>query len=213
MPKNTNSKSSLKKSSKYKLPKGYLSWSQLDLVERNEMEYVDGYIKGMGRFESEAMMVGQRFAQAMETGDMGDEDDAFKFLVGVAVPKLEVSEMEIGAVVNDIPLVGKPDTAMGNLTAFREYKTGRLEWNQTRVNRHGQLVFYALIMFMHTGKMPDAHLDWIKTEYDEYGALRVTGDIDSFHRKPFDLLELSAMTKRIENAAKKITGLVELFKK
>lgn len=193
------------------LPHGYLSWSQLDLLERDPGEYARHYILNEPRFESEAMMFGGDFADAMETGTIPERhDSAFRFLVEIGIPRLEIPECKIEATHKGINLLGKIDSASPDLSRFREYKTGRLEWTQSRVDKHGQLTFYALIIFIKTGKIPkECHLDWIRTEYDEQtGEIRAKGDFKTFKRRPFTLLEVLNMTKRIEKAYETITELM-----
>jgi hypothetical protein len=100
-------------------------------------------------------------------------------------------------------------TAKKDLTEFREYKTGMREWTQAKVNTHGQLIFYAVMIWLKTGKLPECWLDWIRTEYDEYGEIKVTGEWKSFKRRPFSLVEVGSMLKRIEKAVATIGGLMD----
>lgn len=199
---------------KYRLPQGYISWSQLSLVERSPLEYVEHYILRQGRFESEEMLFGRQFADAMENGEIQDQDEAFTFLVRVGVPRLDKPEMEISATYRGIKLLGKPDTIKDDLSEFREYKTGKAEWTQRRVDQHGQLVFYATIIFLMTNRIPKASLDWLKTYHDpETLDIKATGEVKSFPRTPFTLLDMAKMMERIRKAADKIDGLVRDYTK
>lgn len=61
-----------------------------------------------------------------------------------------------------------------------EYKTGR-QFTQKMVDSSSQLTFYALLIWLKYGKLPDEiFLHWAKTEIDEDGELKITGDIKTF---------------------------------
>lgn len=199
----------MKKKQLYKLPRGYISWSQVDLVERDPMEYIRSYIEHSVRYESPEMMFGKRFAEAMEQGEC-EEDPVVDFLVKHAVPKFELVEYEIKDVAyKGIPLLGRMDSISPDLMRFRDTKTGKEPWTQGKVDSHGQFAYYALLIFLKTGKLPEeCWVDWVGTK-NEYGEIRATGRVQTLQRKPFGMLEVSAIGKRIEKAAKTITGLVD----
>lgn len=199
---------------KYLLPKPHLSWSQIDLVERDPMGYAESYIHGQPRYESEAMMFGKHFARAMETGKADDDDSAgVKFLVDIGMPRLELVEHRIEVTLAGVPFVLILDTTSEDLRKFREYKTGMAEWNQTRVDTHGQLIIYGMGVYLSKGFMPECHLDWVRTHYDPiHGDLTATGELMTFKRKPFSLIEFGSMSKRITRAAQKITELMRASK-
>lgn len=194
------------------LPRGYISWSQMQTLERSPMEYVETYIRNKPRFVSEPMMFGKRFADAMETGDTGDEGAAFKFLVDIGVPRYDTAERKIECTYNGINLVGIMDTADHDLLRFREYKTSSVGWSQSRVDKHGQLIFYGAMVYLIRGVAPvECHLDWIRTQYGAQGEIEATGEVQTFKRKPFTLLEMATMLKRITKTADVIVELARQY--
>lgn len=67
---------------------------------------------------------------------------------------------------------------------FADYKTGRTPWTQKRVDTDEQLTMYQYIVYCKYGVLAeDIKLEWIPTEYDEEGNLRLTGEIHTFTTK------------------------------
>ena len=52
----------------HKLPRGYLSWSQMWLWEESPQKYIDQYIYGKPSFETKEMRFGKWLAIKIETG-------------------------------------------------------------------------------------------------------------------------------------------------
>ena len=183
-----------------KLPRPHLSWSQIDLWNRNRNEYIQRYFYGKESFTNEAMEYGKKFATALETGET--EDEIIK-LATIAIPRYSVSEYRLQATLKtdggDIPLLGFIDTSYDPPSdGIREYKTGKVPWTQKKVDRHGQLTLYALMIYLNEKKLPKTiHLDWLETE-DRDGELSITGRIQSFEtqRAYGEIIEMTTIIKR-----------------
>lgn len=75
--------------------------------------------------------------------------------------------------LDGIPLIGFIDSYEPH-QALDEYKTGKKEWDQKRVDDHGQLTMYLLMLFVKYGVRPedvDVMLHWIPTK--ETGDFRI----------------------------------------
>ena len=151
------------------------------------------------------MRFGKGIAEALELGQ--SEDPEVRLLISL-LPSCELKEQEIRAKYKDIELLAKPDTHDKDFGKLREYKTGRNRWTQEKVNKHGQLDFYASVIYLNEKKIPLVHLDWIPTEYDENGFLKLAGGIHSFERK-ITIKDIAKMLSRIE---KSWHGIQELWK-
>lgn len=148
------------------------------------------------------MEYGKKFATAMETGDAGD-DEIMK-AVSAGVPKFAVSEFKLEATLKTewggIPLLGFIDSSQkipGE--GIREYKTGQHAWTQKKVDKHGQLTLYALMIYINENRLPkEMYLDWIETVKDDEGEISATGKIVTFEtsRQIGDLLEMTTIIKR-----------------
>lgn len=190
----------MKSTAKINLPKGYLSWSQINLWRSSKRQYADRYFYGKDGYVNKAMKYGKKFATAVETGDAG-EDELIKLASKIITRYDEVEYKLKGTLkteAGDIPLLGFADTAYNPPSkGLREYKTGKVPWTQRKVDRHGQLTLYALIVYLNEKKIPPMYLDWLETD-ERHGEISVTGRIESFEtiRTIGELLEMTTIVKR-----------------
>lgn len=189
-------------------PRPYLSWSQLDLVEKSPEQYLELYLYGKKIPINRGMAKGKIVADSLETGIMtGDiETD----LIISRLPKFEDMDLESRAIIKggkgeeDIEILIKPDTAKRNKTGFKEYKTGQEMWTQKKVDEWGQITFYAMGMYLQTGKIPtDIELVHAETVKDSDGRLVFTGNIYRYKTQR-SLVEILRMITRCRKAWKVI---------
>jgi len=191
-------------------PRGYLSHSQLQLWERDQNEYYNRYIEGIEQPRTAYLELGHRLAVAMENGKDEGDDPAINHLV-LFLPTYQEKEYEIKAKFEGIPLLGKLDSFDPKGLRIREYKTGKNKWTQRMVDEHGQLTFYALLVWLKYKKFPsEIHLDWAETK-EEDGDLFLTGEYQTFSTKR-TLKDLILMGGRIEKAWKGIGEMMESIK-
>lgn len=194
-------------SNKILIPKGYLSWSQLSLFERSPKEYKRIYILGEEQRTSRAMEYGSKLADVLENGDDG-EDVLISSLYSL-LPKYKTMEKKIEAETGGIKILGKLDTYCPKTHNFREYKTGKIPWTQRKVDNHGQITFYAMLIFLAYKKIPkDIELIWAETEYID-GEIQATGRIKTFKTKR-TLIDIMKFMARVGKVAKQIN---EIYKK
>jgi len=200
-------------SDKIVLPKKHLSWSQFSMWKSSPDRYKREYFTKGRRLDTEALRFGKGFALSIEDGSYKQE-----------VPDLEVYsevEYEIKENIQGVNTLSFIDSYDPLLNVFREYKTGRVPWTKAKVQQHGQLLYYAVVLRKKTGKMPEyCHLDWIETEHSDGDdqdfwsrakkKLVVTGDIKSFERE-FDERELDRMEQDILKTAQQISNAYKEF--
>ena len=166
------------------LPKGYLSYSQIQLWKNDRERYIAIYMDG--RDELRTSNAGQEYgkivADALEKGiDTGDVlTDAAMLLL----KKYDIADEEIKVDMKTkygwLTVMGKPDTRDSRTCAFREYKTGKAPWTQKSAQNHPQMKFYAMLIYLkHKTVLREAWLDWIETEVGVNG-LQPTGRVESF---------------------------------
>lgn len=182
-------------------PRGYLSWTQVDMWTRSPDRYVRQYIHGAAGFENSGMAFGKGMSEALENG--ADSGDALMEAVVALLPRYAKAEHEIRVELKTpygiVILLGKLDTFDPKPIRFREYKSGRVPWTQARANRHRQLLHYAALIYLKHGKIPtEAWLDWVETEETD-GEVRFTGTIKSFKVEigMRDVLEYLADVSRV----------------
>lgn len=182
----------------------YISWSRLSLYERSPQEYERVYLLGEGR-TSPQMELGSRIAKALETGESEDGDELF---LNIIFPKEPLREFKIEAELDGIPLVGVLDAFNSKQLRVREYKTGK-NWTQRMVDEHGQLTFYALLVYLKHKQLPkEIVLNWAETTIDEDGNVKLTGRTEEFttERKMSDVF---SMCTRIRKAYEGIALLTK----
>lgn len=187
---------------KLNLPKGHLSWTQIDLWNNRRQEYFKKYFYEQEGYVSKEMIFGKKFATAVQTGDTGG-DEVMDFVIRNKVIKYKVIEYQLETMLEtelgNIPLLGYLDTAYKEpVDGLREYKTGKQPWTQKRADRHGQITLYALMVYLQHGSLPkQLHLDWLPTEEID-GEISLTGDMIPFttSRSMGEILEMATIIKR-----------------
>ena len=187
------------------LPRGYLSFSQIQLWQNDKKRYAEIYFDGRDelRTSNAGMQYGKVVAEALEKGiETGDllTDSAMLLL-----PKYDTADVEIRADMRTstsgpyVTVMGRPDSLDSATKAFLEYKTGKTSWTQEKAQKHLQLAFYAMIIYLkHKVISPSIALVWIETEPTESG-IQPTGRMETF---PVtlglkDILATMALTAKI----------------
>jgi len=230
-----NKKNNLSQSAKVsldkpiKMPRPYISWSQLSLFERNPIKYASIYLYGDKR-TNPRMELGKAVAEMLEK----DEENTDKNLefYRVFLPQYPHKEFDVKAMLGDILLFGKLDgfddrcsacgqnwldmveqngtckICKGKSSTIFEIKTGA-KWNQKMADETGQLSFYALLIYLAYGIKPEnikIKLYWMPTIIDEIEGLKLTGDLKVFETKR-TMIDLVDMMGRIRRAWNGIASL------
>jgi predicted RecB family nuclease len=185
------------------LPKGYLSYSQVQLWLHDKARYKALYFDNRDdmRIENSGMVYGKQVAEALEneveTGDL--LTDAAMLLL----PKYDIRDKEIYTILTtkqgEIPLLGRPDMMDSVSKSFYEIKTGKVAWTQNKADKHLQLPFYAMIIYLTHKVIPSAvSLVWIETQDTDEG-IKPTGKVESFPVKigMKEILECMALTSKV----------------
>jgi len=162
--------------------KNYLSYSQYTTFMASEKQYIKNYFEGR-TFHSKYLSFGKRFAEAVESGT-----DDKQFLEVIAkLPKAQKHERKFLVDFEGIPLLGFLDGfTKGKEFIIDEYKTGKVPWTQKKVDKHIQLLFYAIMVWKEYGIAPDKiriRLHWIETCEDTDGTLFFTGKVKHFETR------------------------------
>lgn len=180
------------------LPRGYLSWTQLNLWEKNPRQYERIYFMGEQPPKSMYMAFGSEVADDAENGT--SERESVKAL-NMLLPTYKTVEHKIDAEIKTqqglLRVHGRLDTY--EPIRFRERKTGTVGWTQAKVNRHGQIDFYYMLVYLSTGKLPtEAWLDYAETRVNDDGDLELTGNHESYDatRTMADVLRMIARCKK-----------------
>jgi hypothetical protein len=222
------------------LPRGYISWSAMTLWEKSPARFEKEYFAGGERLDTKYLKFGKSFAQYVEElcdleKELGSREAAAQAVVSkhglnsiahdifLRLPMLETSEQKIIVEIDGVKVLSYLDSSQLNPVLFKEYKTGKHPWDRAKVQKHGQLAFYATILHAFTGEMPEyCDLVWIQTkeaenEYKEgfYSGedkpIEFTGEMKEFRRN-FQFAEVERMRKRIRKNAEEISEAYEKFR-
>lgn len=191
------------------LPKKRLSYSQVNLWNKNKEQYRTRYYRNEPLPENAEMIFGKTIAKRLE-----DNDPELAF-----IPRYDKAEHGIEVEIDGVMVQGYIDSFDPVKKKFREYKTGHLNlkgfppWDIVAVHKHEQLPFYSLLIEETEGTVdPICHLDWIETEFKnktiEFDGLTLetqsrdlflTGRIETFERKiePWERKRIREMIVRV----------------
>jgi hypothetical protein len=199
----------LKETPKLILPRGYISWSQLNCFLTSPARFRKEYFENGPRLTSKYLTFGKNVHELIE-------NNKYKEILPDLIV-YDTKELEIRCSVQGVPILAFIDSYDPVKNVFRETKTGIVPWDKVRVIKHGQLPFYAVALKHHTGKVPEyADLDWIETKEGKSEApvddfwrtneteLNITGRLLSFHRE-FDEREIEKMEELIVKTAREIS--------
>ena len=195
------------------LPRKYLSWSQMNCWLSNPERYRREYFENSDKLDSRYLRFGKGMAKMIEEGK---HKELLPDLIVYDSPEYEIRTEILG-----VPILSFLDTYDSKNNIFREYKTGKHPWDQSKVQKHDQLLFYATALKFATGNMPEyCDLDWIETkegtmEVDDFwreneNIINTTGRIVSFHRE-FDEREITRMEDLIVKVAEDISEAYQNF--
>jgi hypothetical protein len=174
-------------------PRPYLSWSQLNLYEKDPEDYRQTYILGQPRPPNEPMQLGLQFATEMETR----KGQLFEY-ARIWLPTYPKREYTLEVTCDACPLLAKLDGYDPQQRHIGEYKTGKL-WSQRRVDQDGQLTFYAYVHYLKFNTIPaQIALHWVQTGRNADDELTITGKLETFYttRKMEDFLDIHGRIKR-----------------
>lgn len=189
------------------LPRPHLSWSAMNCWMTNKDRFRREYFENADKLDSRYLRFGKGMAKMIEEGK---HKELLPSLVVYDTP-----EFEIRCNVLEVPILSYLDSYDSKNNVFREYKTGKVPWDQPRVQKHDQLTFYATALKYKTGNMPAyCDLDWIETRENTINPtdfwregehmIDVTGRILTFHRE-FDYREIERMEELITRYANQIS--------
>lgn len=141
-------------------PKRPRSWSAISSFEYDKEQWYRKYVLGIKEAPSKEMEFGKVMGERLAS------DPTFM----TNVPRGTHYEYEdpggLCAKLGKIPLIGFIDSYTPH-TIGDEYKTGKKPWDQKRVDEHGQLTMYSLLLLLkHKVKPEDIlwRLTWLATQ-------------------------------------------------
>ncbi len=122
-----------------------LSWSAVSSFLYNPEQWYEKYILNKRSEENGAMRFGKYVGERLAS------DPTYL----PEVPRGEEYEHELRCKVGNIPCIGFIDSYTKTTKLLLEYKTAGTPWTQKKADGHGQLKFYALMLYLIDGIKPE----------------------------------------------------------
>lgn len=190
-------------------PKLYISWNQMSVFERSKDQYVKQYLLGIKFQTNKYMERGLELADTLNDKAKREEVESElgndMAMVLLLLPQYKETEKEINVRWMNIPMFGKLDGWNEDTFTLGEVKSGK-KWTQKRANEHGQLLFYASMIYALYGKIPNIKLHWAETQEDIIGQVIFTGKVETFDVK-YTLKDILRFYTRLKKVYKGISEL------
>jgi len=207
---------------KYDLPRPHLSNSSYTLWRSSKEQFRKRYYENQEGFQTKETNFGKKIAKMLENGEFVNDK-----IIIYPNPEYRIyEELEPG-----LMLLGYLDSFDPETCSILEYKTGRLSnkgkvpWDNLKVRKQKQLVFYSLLSQLKHNKVnPKTTLQWIETElkddtreFDGHiltagkSKLSLTGKVETFERE-IAQWEIDNLKEDILLAAKEITEDYKIWK-
>ena len=167
-----------------KLPKNYLSYSALRafLATSTRRQWIQRYIYKEPFYTSKEMTFGRRASDALEEENLFNID-ADLFEIVNEVKSNDPAEVCMVLQQKGFYVIGYLDACSEDYTKVTEYKTGKAEWTQERVDAHLQLDTYSLMIYEAFDIVPECELIWMETrDANVHGGIEFTGRVERFKR-------------------------------
>ncbi len=184
----------------------------MELWKKNPTRYKYEYFERGKRLKTRYLEFGNKVHEMIENGSY------HHILPGLTV--YPERELKIETTVNGVPVLAFIDGCEPEENIFGDYKTGKKPWTQQMLQKSEQMLFYATIFRVTTGRMP-AHCEihWLETTencdesstfWKEDRKLSLTGKTVTF-RRHFDERELDRMEAEILKVAMEISEAYKQF--
>lgn len=188
--------------------KSYLSYSQYSTYLASPRQYQKIYLDGV-RLDNKYLDFGKMIADVLENREK--EKNENERIACELLEKPEQSELELLVDFYKIPLFGKLDGFNKSKNEIVEYKTGKIEWTQKKVDEHEQLTFYAIMInkkFKIKFEDIKIKLVWLETMEDTDGTMFLTGSKKEFEtkRSQKDILKIYSKIKKAWIGIGKLTN-------
>ena len=186
------------------LPHDYLSHSQMQLWISDPKKYKKLYFDNRDdlRTSNSGQKFGKEVADALEANR--DTGDVLTDAAMLLVPKYNLMDQSFIVEFKEkngswLKIIIKPDTYNTVTHEFRETKTGKQAWTLAKAQKHPQMIFYAVGIWIKTGtRNTNAYLDYVETEDTPLG-IKPTGRVESFEVtfKPEDYYEFQSKMLKV----------------
>ena len=182
----------------------YFSYSQYATFKSSPKQYYEKYVKNKETGSTKYQRFGRDLMKNAEFAELAEVPELIRERVKSGIVEHPIL-VPAGSVDKD--LYGILDAVNDDATHFIEIKTGKHRWTKDQVVINEQMLFYALLLYLATGKVPTAELLYVETEDNEDGGVQFTGYSETFYRE-FTLEELLQFQREVCSAIEEIGNYV-----
>lgn len=179
-----------------------LSWSQISSFEYDKEAWYRSYILNQKDPPTPEMAFGTRVGKLLET-----DPTYLPF-----IPRESHMEYKFQAKLGKVDMVGYADSFCPEKMSLLEYKSGVPKWDQKRVDQHGQIDAYLLMLYLSKGIRPEqvkCKLFWLPTKKTETGDFKVTIDFVPDLQKNHKVFETKRTTRDILEFGIRVNRVLE----
>ena len=196
-----------------KLPKEYISVSQVNLWHQDKQKYINRYFLNLPEEPSIYMEFGKSFAEATETfikdGIITPSLPHF-YLNKIRPLKGMQAEKPISLSINGINVVGYIDAWDQSGNTVIDFKTSGKPWTNDTLINSLQMKVYALAMYCNGEEIPLCQINWLGTKKTKEGITFTGESYELTHR--FEMADLLQATEFIYKTAQEISDPWNIYK-
>jgi len=192
--------------SKLKLPKKYISVSQIQLWKKDREKYISRYFLNIPEAPSIYADFGKLFAEATETYiKEGKIKNILPYFYGNEMDKVNgwEAEKQVAITVNDLTILGYIDAYCKKQNKVIDFKTSGRPWNIDQVRDSLQLKIYSMAIFVEHGEIPEVQINYLETKKVK-NEIQFTGKFWNLNHK-FTINECLAAVDYMHAAAVEIS--------
>jgi len=151
----------------YNLPRPYISYSQYSLWKSSKDQYRKRYYEDAPSIETIETLYGKKIGLMVEE-EKHHDDEVLSKLINYPCKEYRI-EVEIDEGLKVLGFLDQfhPETlSLLEMKTGHRNKAGKAPWDNLKVHKHKQLVFYSLLIELKHGDVhPTAILQWLETEF------------------------------------------------
>ena len=179
----------------------YLSYSQFALFKSSPKAYYEKYGLDKKTYGTKYQNFGKKLMEDLEFGEVKGVPKEMRDLVRNGIVEKEIT---VRPKFLEKDLFGIIDVISDDYKKFYEIKTGKHPWEEVKVLKDEQMLFYALMINLKYNLIPSATLVWVETVDADDDNVVFTGEVKQFIRE-FTLDELVAFQQEVYKVANEIS--------
>lgn len=194
----------------YKLPKDYISVSQINLWKSDPMSYMKKYFMDIPDQPTPHMDFGKQFAMDIEDYSKGIIRPYYfpeGFLDRTTL--LELVEYKLEYDFNGYTFLGYADNLSDDFETLVDFKTGTTAWSKKRLEQSLQMNAYSAVIYLQKNVIPLCIIDYYGTKV-KGDKVYFNGNHERFSHK-FEYNDLVQTVEHMDSVVKEIADAYDIY--